>query len=161
MRIYFDTEFLSEPPELHLISIGMVDENGREFHGVRKDAPWERIEQHEWLSENVVKHLPPRTSKEWMSDSELLRQITDFCGAYPEFWAYVAAYDWTAFTGLYGQFSDLPKTWPNYVNDIKWLMKQAQVKSLPARYDNREHEALADAWEVKNGYDWCMAYMRH
>jgi hypothetical protein len=38
-------------------------------------------------------------------------------------------------------------------------MKQAQVKSLPRRTDGKEHDALADAWEVKMGYDWCKAYL--
>lgn len=158
-KIFFDTEFLSEPPELHLISIGMVDEDGREFYGVRKEAPWDKILANKWLKQNVVPHLPPQTSKEWMSDSDLRRGITEFCGRYPEFWAYVAAYDWVVLTSLYGQFFDLPESWPFYVNDIKWLMKQAQVKSLPKRTDGQEHDALADAWEVKMGYDWCKAYL--
>jgi len=158
-KIFFDTEFLSEPPELHLISIGMVDEDGREFYGIRTEAPWDRILAHPWLSKNVVPHLPPRTSPEWMSDEELKYQIQAFCGTYPEFWAYVAAYDWVALTALYGQFYDLPESWPYHVNDIKWIMKQAKVKSLPRRMDGKEHDALADAWEVKTGYDWCQAYL--
>jgi hypothetical protein len=158
-KIFFDTEFLSAPPELHLISIGMVDEDGREFYGVRKEAPWDKILANKWLSNNVVPHLPPQTSEEWMSDNDLRHEIARFCGRYPEFWAFVAAYDWVVLTSLYGQFPDLPESWPFYVNDIKWLMKQAKVKSLPRRTDGKEHDALADAWEVKMGYDWCQAYL--
>lgn len=158
-KIFFDTEFLSGPPALHLISIGMVDEDGREFYGVRKEAPWDKILANKWLNQNVVPHLPPQTSKEWMSDNDLRHEIEIFCGRYPEFWAYVAAYDWVALTALYGQFYDLPESWPFHVNDIKWMMKLAKVKSLPHRTDGKEHDALADAWEVKMGYDWCKAYL--
>jgi len=158
-KIFFDTEFLSDPPELHLISIGMVDEDGHEFYGVRTEAPWERIYGHQWLNQNVVPHLPPKTSGCWMTDSELKYEIERFCGRNPEFWAYVAPYDWVVLTSLYGQFYDLPETWPFHVNDIKWLMKQASVKKLPPRMDGKEHDALADAWEVKIGYDWCQSYL--
>jgi hypothetical protein len=158
-KIFFDTEFLSAPPELHLISIGMVDEDGREFYGVRKDAPWERIYAHSWLNKNVVPHLPDKTSEFWMSDNDLKYEIERFCGRYPEFWCYVGAYDWTVLTGLYGQFYELPDTWPFHFNDIKWIMAQANVKRLPPRTDGKEHDALADAWEVKVGYDWCKSYL--
>lgn len=157
-KIFFDTEFLSAPPELHLISVGMVNEEGGEFYGVRREAPWENIFENPWLSQNVVPHLPPNTSDVWMSDDELKFNITKFCGHSPEFWAYVAAYDWVALTSLYGQFSDLPESWPFYVNDIKWIMEQSNVKKLPPRTDGKEHDALADAWEVKIGYNWCKSY---
>jgi hypothetical protein len=158
-RIFFDTEFLSEPPELHLISIGMVDENGREFYGIRKEAPWSRINSHAWLSKNVVPHLPNSDSSEWMTDEELRQGIVDFCGYNPEFWAYVAAYDWTVLTGLFGQFTDLPHSWPYYVNDIKWLSKGLNVKRIPTNNPN-EHDALSDAREVKDAYEWCMKQER-
>lgn len=160
MRIFFDTEFLSEPPELHLISIGMVREDGREFYGVNRHAPWSRIYNHDWLNANVVPHLPPDHEPAWKTPAEMRREIAAFCGPNPEFWAFVAAYDWTALTGLYGQFSDLPETWPVWVHDIKFLMEVAKVKSLPPRLDGKEHDALADAWEVKAQYDWCMGYYR-
>lgn len=160
MRVYFDTEFLSEPPELHLISIGMVREDGKELYAVNRHAPWSRIYSHDWLNLNVVPHLPEDHDPAWKTPAEMRTEIAKFCGPAPEFWAYVAAYDWVLLTGLYGQFFNLPKGWPFWVHDLKHLMEQTKVKSLPPRFDGRLHDALADAWEVKNGYDWCMSYAR-
>ncbi|MBS1722729.1 MAG: 3'-5' exoribonuclease [Armatimonadetes bacterium] len=155
MRVFYDTEFLSEPPELHLISIGMVREDGAELSVVNKCAPWDRILTHPWLSENVVPHLPPEYHPSWQTPEEIRLSLVDFCGHEPEFWAWFGSFDWVVLVNLFGQFRDVPYTWPHWSHELKQLMEKAGVSKLPARRDNMAHDALADARFVKNGYDWC------
>lgn len=57
-KIFYDTEFIEDGKTIDLISIGMVDEAGREFYAVNRDAPWKRIAAHPWLADNVVPQLP-------------------------------------------------------------------------------------------------------
>jgi hypothetical protein len=63
-KIFYDTEFLEQGPDhpIHLISIGMVAEDGRELYAVDEDIAaeplYDRICHHQWLMENVVPHLP-------------------------------------------------------------------------------------------------------
>lgn len=59
MRIYYDTEFVEDGNTVDLLSIGMVREDGATLYRVVKD-PWavQRAVEHEWLRDNVVRHLP-------------------------------------------------------------------------------------------------------
>jgi hypothetical protein len=41
--IVYNTEFLEDGRTIELISIGMVDDAGREFYAVNRDAPWRRL----------------------------------------------------------------------------------------------------------------------
>lgn len=59
MTIYaYDTEFLEDGRNIHLISIGIVAEDGREYYAVDADLPAGRIVQNQWLMDNVWPHLP-------------------------------------------------------------------------------------------------------
>lgn len=62
MKIFYDTEFLEDGERIHLISIGMVAEDGRELYAVNEDVTrdplYGRICKHQWLMEHVVPHLP-------------------------------------------------------------------------------------------------------
>jgi hypothetical protein len=61
MKYTYDFEFLEAGygPPIHPISIGICAEDGREYYGVFRDAPWSKIAERRWLVENVVRpHLP-------------------------------------------------------------------------------------------------------
>jgi hypothetical protein len=57
-RVFYDLEFLENGSTIDPISIGMVDDQGREYYAVNELAPWGLIEQHPWLMANVVPSLP-------------------------------------------------------------------------------------------------------
>jgi len=127
----------------------MVREDGETFLGIRADADWDAIMADEWLTENVVPHLPGGTDTKWYTDQELRNEIVEFCGDAPEFWAYYASHDWVALTNIFGKFDKLPKHWPMYVNDVKPIMAKFEIESMPTFATSKEHCALADALDVK------------
>jgi 3' exoribonuclease, RNase T-like len=75
-KVFYDFEFLEDGRTITPISVGMVDDEGREYYAVNGDAPlrrawwspWRktRIERHPWLMSNVVPHLP-RPHGDWIN----------------------------------------------------------------------------------------------
>lgn len=57
-RIFYDAEFIEDGRTIDLTSIGMVDDQGREYYAVNSEMPTDRIREHTWLMFNVVPHLP-------------------------------------------------------------------------------------------------------
>jgi hypothetical protein len=62
-RIYYDTEFYEDGKQIHPISIGMVDHNGRELYLVNATIDQspdlrDAICRHDWLMDNVIPLLP-------------------------------------------------------------------------------------------------------
>lgn len=170
MNIYYDTEFLEDGSTIDMISIGMVAEDGREYYAVAEDAPWGRVNEHRWLCENVVPHLPlgrvgslPPSSPDlyWFDidrTSQLVRpkwvianEVRDFILATPDrkLWAWYAAYDHVALCQLWGTMMQLPEGVPMWTNDLKQLVGDFQAPSMPGV---QEHNALSDAREVRYRY---------
>ncbi|GAA3172529.1 hypothetical protein [Nonomuraea salmonea] len=60
-RIYPDTEFVPGMPGLAgTISIGAVDDTGREFYAINREVDLVAVAEHPWLMSNVVPFLPVR-----------------------------------------------------------------------------------------------------
>lgn len=55
MKIFFDTEFTGLHKNTTLISIGLIDENGRTFYAEFND--YDKSQCDDWIKENVIKHL--------------------------------------------------------------------------------------------------------
>lgn len=55
MKIFFDTEFTGLHKNTTLISIGLIDENGRTFYAEFSDYDDSQCDK--WIKENVIKHL--------------------------------------------------------------------------------------------------------
>lgn len=150
MKYFLDTEFIENGPSFPLIplSVGIVDEDGREFYVVNADAPLELA--NDWVKKNVVPYLgEPRV--EILS---IKPKILDFIGdSKPEFWGYYADYDWVIFAQLFGTMIDLPKGWPMYCRDIKQLCDDLGNPKLP-KQGKGEHNALADAKWNKVAYEF-------
>jgi len=73
-KIFFDTEFIETNgvffdnmgnkvilPILELISIGMIDQNGKEYYAVSKDFDYNRAYNDNWIRENVLINLFPQS----------------------------------------------------------------------------------------------------
>lgn len=144
-RYFFDTEFIEDGRTIDLISIGIACEDGREFYAEIDDAeiPWDRAAP--WVLANVRPHLG-KVGRTW-TRAELGPAIAEFVAAggdKPEFWAYVAAYDWVALCQLYGRMLDRPAGWPKICRDLKQLTFDVGNPTLPVQ-SSAEHHALADA----------------
>lgn len=164
MTVYcYDTEFLEDGKTIELISIGIVDQNGREYYAVNGDMDEWRVRDDDWLVANVWPHLPTREItaddgrvEEWLDWSSGVvksrEQIAKDVGAFllggvsaPELWAYYAAYDHVALAQLWGKMIDLPAGIPMYTHDLKQEMDRLGVSENSVPNTGDEHDALADA----------------
>ena len=159
MKYFIDTEFLENGSgPIHLLSIGIVAEDGRELYAVNSLCPIEQANK--WVKENVLPHilmayaLDPRTIK-----SEVLDFVSAGEGK-PEFWGYYADYDWVVICQLFGRMIDLPKGWPMYCMDIKQLRKSLGDPKLPEQ-GKGEHNALDDARWNKIAYEYLLGCSGH
>lgn len=135
-EIVFDTEFMEDGRTIDLLSIGMVRDDGETYYA-ELEADYSKA--HPWVVENVILYL----NDEPRPKAQVAKEIREFVGEHPMFWAYYADYDWVALCQLYGRMIDLPETWPMYCRDIKQLYDEVGGNK-PADPEN-EHHALADA----------------
>ena len=138
MRIYFDTEFIEDGKTIDLVSIGLVREDGATYYAESSEADLSKA--NDWVKENVLVHLKGNA----IPRDQIAREILEFVGESPEFWAYYADYDWVALCQLYGRMIDLPEGWPMFCQDLIQLAKSIGNPQLP-KQDSVEHHALADA----------------
>lgn len=154
MKIFFDTEFYDDGEEAHLLSIGLVREDGETYYAEIQDAPWDLAGQDEWLQENVISNMSgPQKPRE-----QVAREIIKFVGDYPEFWAYYADWDWVLLIrlcSLTGKLLDSPPSWPHFCMDLKQLSKHLNNLRLPA-HTGTQHNALDDAEWVKSSYEYAI-----
>ncbi len=159
MRYFLDTEFIEDGRTIHLISIGVVAEDGREFYAESQNVDLSRA--NEWVQANVLPHLwnrqaDKREGNRWSRDGgtggfltrhdiagDLRRWVAQGEGR-PQFWGYYADYDWVVLCQLYGTMMDLPEGWPMFCMDIKQLAVSLGDPRLPET-GRLEHHALADA----------------
>lgn len=156
MRVFFDFEFIENGTAFVMepISIGMVREDGEEYYAEFQGVDWTRA--NEWVKDNVRPYLTGPIKRK----HTIVREIRDFVGEKPEFWAYFADYDWVLFCQLFGRMIDLPPGYPMYCLDLKQLMWHTGVHrgNLP---DNvNPHNALADARWNKNAFNSIAASLR-
>ena len=74
MKVFFDTEFTGLHKDTTLISIGLIDENGRTFYGEFSDYDESKCD--DWIRENVIKHL------KWSKEGP----VEDFVNIYANGW---------------------------------------------------------------------------
>jgi hypothetical protein len=153
-RIFLDTEFIESGygKPIYPISIGMVDDAGNEYYGINADCPMHLAD--DWVKENVIKKLPPKTDPAWRTVAELRKEILEFVGDDPNdviaFWAYFADYDWVVLCSLIGKMIDLPSRWPKFCYDFKQLVSEVGYpKEMFPPDPDEEHCAIADARWLK------------
>ena len=154
-RVFYDTEFIDNGSTIDLISLGAVDEQGREFYAVSTEFNPATASQ--WVRDNVLDKLPPRSDPAWMPRHEIrdryFRWLTE-PGDKIELWAYFAAYDHVAYAQLWGAMINLPKVLPMRTNDLMTLWDLAGRPEKPPQPEN-QHDALADARWNRDFYNRC------
>ena len=147
MKIWFDTEFIEDGRTIDLISIGLVRDDGTTYYA--ESDQWFPAKASQWVKDNVIPHLTGRAAIKPLD--VIGREIIEFAGDAPEFWAYYADYDWVALCQLFGCMIDLPEGWPMYCRDVKQLADSLGDPRLP-KQTSTEHHALADAKWTKHVY---------
>jgi hypothetical protein len=144
-RFFYDTEFIEDGVTIDLVSIGVVDDTGREFYAVstqfddRKAIPWVR--------RNVLDKLPGPADRAWRSRERIRGDLLAFLtepGEPIELWAWVAAYDHVALAQLWGPMPALPRCLPRFTRDLRQRWEDVGKPRLPQPPADA-HDALADA----------------
>ncbi|TDD91559.1 polyadenylate-specific 3'-exoribonuclease AS [Saccharopolyspora karakumensis] len=164
MRYFYDCEFIEDGRTIELVSIGVVDETGREFYAVSTEFDAARAGA--WVREHVLPQLPPPAEQCWKSRSRIREDLYKFLTSRSgniELWAWYAAYDHVALAQLWGPMPTLPSRIPKFTRDLRQRWEDVGKPKLPSAPDNA-HDALADAkhnlerWKVieeiqrKRGY---------
>ena len=72
-RFFYDTEFIEDGVTIDLVSIGVVDETGREFYAVSTEFDERRAIP--WVRRNVLDQLPPPADKAWRSRERIREDL--------------------------------------------------------------------------------------
>lgn len=145
MRYFYDTEFIEDGVTIDLVSIGVVDENGREFYAVSTEFDPDKAGL--WVRQHVLSKLPPQSDAAWRDRARIRADLLRFLGQHGsqvELWAWFAAYDHVALAQLWGAMPALPRQLPRFTRDLRQRWEDVGKPDLPTAPDDA-HDALADA----------------
>jgi hypothetical protein len=145
VRFFYDCEFIEDGRTIDLVSIGVVDETGREFYAVSTEFDASRAIT--WVRRHVLDKLPPPADPAWRSREQIRADLLAFLLEPEEpieLWAWMAAYDHVVLCQLWGDMRALPRPIPRFTHELRQLWEQAGAPELPPPPPD-QHDALADA----------------
>lgn len=156
---WYDTEFIESGygKPFQLISIGIINEEGKEYYAVCKDFNPEDAD--DWVKENVLSKLDiPKEGPKKID--QIRKDIIKFVGSdpKPEFWAYYGSYDHVMLSLIFGRMIDLPENFPKFTMDLKQLAMSLDNPELPEQLEEGAHNALEDAKHNKKVYEFLINY---
>jgi hypothetical protein len=148
-RYFYDCEFIEDGRTVDLVSIGVVDENDREFYAVSTEFDGARAVP--WVRRNVLDKLPSPADPAWRSRERIRDELYAFLigplrerpGEELELWAWYGAYDHVALAQLWGPMTALPREIPRFTKDLRQLWDDRGRPVLPEM--SGRHDALVDA----------------
>lgn len=149
-RYFYDCEFIEDGRTIDLVSIGVVDEQGREFYAISTE--FDERAAVPWVRRNVLDRLPSLGDPAWMSRERIREGLLEFLvaplkaepGLEMELWAWYAAYDHVVVAQLWGRMPELPRAIPRFTKDLRQLWDDRGRPPLPEAQAQR-HDALVDA----------------
>jgi hypothetical protein len=149
-RYFYDCEFIEDGRIIDLVSIGVVDESGREYYAISTE--FDDRAALPWVRRNVLDKLPSPSDPAWRSRSRIRDELYEFLvapvrerpGERIELWAWYAAYDHVALAQLWGRMPDLPREIPRFTKELRQLWDDLGRPPLPDAEAAR-HNALVDA----------------
>jgi hypothetical protein len=149
-RYFYDCEFVEDGRTVDLVSIGVVDEHGREFYAISTEFDGSRALP--WVRRNVLDRLPSPGDPAWRSRERIRDDLFAFLveplagrpGEELELWAWYAAYDHVALAQLWGAMPALPREIPRLTKELRQRWDDLGRPPLPDAADRR-HDALVDA----------------
>jgi hypothetical protein len=145
VRYFYDCEFIEDGSTITLVSIGMIDEAGREFYAVSTEFDPSRAI--EWVKRNVLNQLPSPADPAWRSRARIRDDLLAFMNEPDEpieLWAWMASYDHVVLAQLWGDMRALPRKIPRFTHELRQLWEHAGSPALPVAGADA-HDALADA----------------
>lgn len=158
-RYFYDCEFIEDGVTIDLVSIGVVDEHGREFYAVSTEFNPDKAIP--WVRRNVLDKLPSPADSAWRDRKQIRDELYEFlispirgvAGERMELWAWYGAYDHIVLAQLWGAMPALPRAIPRMTKDLRQRWDDLDRPTLP-KPPVDQHSALADArhnlarWEV-------------
>jgi 3'-5' exoribonuclease-like protein len=144
-RYFYDCEFIEDGVTVELVSIGVVDEYGREFYAVSTEFDGSRAIP--WVRRNVLDKLPSPGHPAWRTRDKIRTDLLAFLtepGEPVELWAWYAAYDHVVLCQLWGAMPALPRSIPRFTHELRQRWEDAGQPPLPPP-PRDQHDALADA----------------
>ena len=144
-RFFYDTEFIEDGTTIDLVSIGVVDETGREFYAVSTEFDPDRANP--WVRRNVLEQLPSPADKAWRPRSRIREDLLSFLtapGEEIELWAWIGAYDHVALCQLWGDMRALPRPIPRFTRELRQRWDDVGRPEFPPKPPGT-HDALVDA----------------
>jgi hypothetical protein len=126
VRFFYDCEFIEDGRTIELVSIGVVDTEGREFYAVSTEFDSDRAGR--WVRANVLPKLPSPNDPAWRSRERIRADLLAFLtapGEEIELWAWVAAYDHVALCQLWGAMPALPRPLPRFTRELRQRWEDA------------------------------------
>ncbi|WP_424185105.1 polyadenylate-specific 3'-exoribonuclease AS [Actinokineospora sp. G85] len=148
MRFFYDTEFIEDGRTIDLVSIGVVDEDGREYYAVSTEFDPDRAGP--WVRANVLDKLPSPADQAWRDRAAIRSTLLEFLTEGTsnrdkvELWAWFGAYDHVAIGQLWGAMPALPRAIPRFTRDLRQRWDDVGKPALPPPPADA-HDALADA----------------
>ena len=145
MRYFYDCEFIEDGRTIELVSIGMVDEGGREFYAVSTEFDPARAIP--WVRDHVLDKLPSPADPAWRPLTRIRADLLEFLtapGEPVELWAWMSAYDHVALCQLWGDMRALPRLIPRFTHELRQRWEDRGCPPVPSAPADR-HDALADA----------------
>ena len=180
MKIFFDTEFTGLHKNTTLISIGLVDENGRNFYAEFND--YDESQCDDWIQDNVIKYLAYQKAitntgatignytwrygdkeyikkelEEWLLPYDKVELVSDVCH-----------YDMVLFIDIWGGAFDMPRSINPACHDINQdIARYYEISETEAFdysreqilennaivIDGNKHNSLYDAKVIKTIYE--------
>lgn len=152
MRFFYDTEFYETGEQIHLLSIGIVADDGRELYLENANFDWKIVPKDHWIQENVRPWLYQDDYAHTSTRGRIAQNVSDFITATPDnqLWGYYSAYDHVVLAQLFGRMVDMPVGIPWYTNDLKQEAVRRGFDTSTVPQDDVAHHALGDArWNRK------------
>lgn len=154
MLYFVDTEFSMRGPDfpVQLISIGIVDANGREYYAAVRDCDFDES----GCNDFVKKYVLPKIKYQTRTDRDRIpNEIIEFCNKdkKPRFVGYHCAIDWTIMRQMFFPLGGMPSHWGHSCFDIRQLQEVLGWPNLPKKPNQDErHESLVDAQWTRTAY---------
>jgi len=146
VRFFYDCEFSRTAPDVELLSLGVIAEDGRELYAVSNEVDLDAA--HPWVRRHVLPLLPPPSDAAWMSRTSMRDELLTFLRPEPVLWAWMGAYDHVALCQLWGSMTELPRQLPRMTLDVRQLWESLGEPALPTQPGGR-HRAIDDARHVR------------
>ena len=187
-KFFLDTEFIQDKTNysLHLISLGIVCENGQEYYAINRECPFWKA--NDWVLKNFLTPIGltregfnqnlsnPSVSSNYKNSflhskyrkvlkEELIKFISENSSDNPEFWGWMKDFDWVVLSNIFGTMDDLPNGYPFCAYELKQEYDRINKYyrccngfDLILPKPKNEHHALYDARWARDVYYCILSY---